>query len=1268
MQGKLRPIAKDMAILADGANRIGDGFKNQRSSIDTAVRGLSEYRKEMGKAAAAQQKLQKRVNLPTISGGGGGGSSFNRPRGGGGGGGAAKPEEAGGLQKMGLGAMTLAGGAVGVGFTAATAALNGIRGAAAGFVQSGSQAQQAVIQMAGTLQTLGKVGDFKKSQEMAEGMMKSLSKVASALPGSTEDYLTILQQTLDDQIQAFGSVQAVQQNLQGLGKDGKKLAGGMEQSFTALFGMAAQISGLAPQVAAMDLNQLRASPTNLKQVQVLSRNPTLSKYYLEELKKSGGNFILALNNAMKKAITPEQVEALKNSFDSAYQSFVTTFTDAYSGILAPMRKVSIQVATNINGVAGTMEKSVTSMELLGVLMRNINDIIAVLLGTGIDPLVMLNQFLYELGYQAYKLRMDLEGFAKDGLGLGEFGESIGTAIGSAAADFTDWVLNLDYDSFFQGVDELVFGFFKGLFSGFLKSFSGVEGGNKGPFGGLGTSVSGTVVSLLLLTKTITMAASAFTIISGLVTTVTTFGAGIATVVQVGFPMLTAALSGAASAFAAAALPALAIVGAFLALVAVFRHGDFIMSSLWEAVQLVGNGLTWLYQSFQMVMAKLSAAILDFMSKLPIVGDKFKDAAAAANARVVKLSQDRLKTEAKIAANTKKIGENTTNSLKRTKEDFAKIGGAFKGAMPKGSEKAKPAEKPKASPVAAAKPAAAPKSQPAAAPTVPNAQPQIKSGFDNFMAGVKNMFGQAGTMLAQAGASMGGWLNSSLIQPVANFFKGVAAAVGGASMAVSGWLNTYVIQPFGVLFTAIGGLIFRGLSAMGSLVNTHVIAPVSAAFMTIGGVISQGFMSLVGLVQAYIISPIVSIFNQIRAGVSTAASVILAAWSSFVNTLKNVFLNLGSLAGQAAGVIKGAVMSGVQSLGNAIKGAIMSAASFVGGIGKPGAAPPARRAWDGEGNVAMPLHQAISSEMRNKPPGSDLVIANSSETIIPAADGLNMGGLEAVVNATYSAAQSTAGVFTTGFQAFSQKLFAGQQAMVGAVNRGTQVSATQSSAMLAKLSAQNAALMSKMTAVAAAAGNAGGGAGGAIALGGGYGSRGSQIAGALGTYIKQTGGAPGSIHEHPQHGGVKYKHSPNSYHYKGRAIDIGAYANEQGGVLRRVAEFNAKMGVKPVELLKAGDPGHSDHVHVAYAMGSGNPAFFNSASAADSWEAMMSKGSPIISSVRARANEMQGGGPMTVNAPITINAQPGQDTDALASLVAIKLTQAVNQLRYSSYNV
>jgi hypothetical protein len=112
----------------------------------------------------------------------------------------------------------------------------------------------------------------------------------------------------------------------------------------------------------------------------------------------------------------------------------------------------------------------------------------------------------------------------------------------------------------------------------------------------------------------------------------------------------------------------------------------------------------------------------------------------------------------------------------------------------------------------------------------------------------------------------------------------------------------------------------------------------------------------------------------------------------------------------------------------------------------------------------------------------------------------------------------------------------------------------------------------------------GGSGGGISLGKGYGSAGSKLAGELGRYVKKLGVVPGSIHEHPEHGGVRGRHSPNSYHYQGRAIDLGAYAYEQGPVLKAIADFNRMKGIKPVELLKAGDPGHSDHVHVAYREG------------------------------------------------------------------------------------
>ena len=108
------------------------------------------------------------------------------------------------------------------------------------------------------------------------------------------------------------------------------------------------------------------------------------------------------------------------------------------------------------------------------------------------------------------------------------------------------------------------------------------------------------------------------------------------------------------------------------------------------------------------------------------------------------------------------------------------------------------------------------------------------------------------------------------------------------------------------------------------------------------------------------------------------------------------------------------------------------------------------------------------------------------------------------------------------------------------------------------------------------------------LGKGYGSAGSKIAGELGRFMKKKGVVPGSIHRHPEHPpySLTSGHSPGSLHYQGRAIDLGAYANEQGPILKAVAEFNKIKGVKPVELFHAGnDPsGHSDHVHVAYQGG------------------------------------------------------------------------------------
>ena len=115
-----------------------------------------------------------------------------------------------------------------------------------------------------------------------------------------------------------------------------------------------------------------------------------------------------------------------------------------------------------------------------------------------------------------------------------------------------------------------------------------------------------------------------------------------------------------------------------------------------------------------------------------------------------------------------------------------------------------------------------------------------------------------------------------------------------------------------------------------------------------------------------------------------------------------------------------------------------------------------------------------------------------------------------------------------------------------------------------------------------------GRGSSIELGKGYGSEGSKIAGELGRFLRKKGVVPGSIHRHPEHPPWSRSsgHSKNSYHYQGRAIDLGGYTREQGPILAAISEFNKLKGVKPVELIHGGtDPrGHGDHVHVAYLKG------------------------------------------------------------------------------------
>jgi hypothetical protein len=108
-------------------------------------------------------------------------------------------------------------------------------------------------------------------------------------------------------------------------------------------------------------------------------------------------------------------------------------------------------------------------------------------------------------------------------------------------------------------------------------------------------------------------------------------------------------------------------------------------------------------------------------------------------------------------------------------------------------------------------------------------------------------------------------------------------------------------------------------------------------------------------------------------------------------------------------------------------------------------------------------------------------------------------------------------------------------------------------------------------------------------------------------------------------------------------------------------FSIKNGQKVAPYAQGA---HYNHVHVAYANGLGNPAFFSSQSDAMSWERSMMPGSVKVGSITGNSSEGFGGC-YTFNNTITIQQQPGQDPEQLAAIVVAKMGEWVSDARSSS---
>jgi hypothetical protein len=284
-----------------------------------------------------------------------------------------------------------------------------------------------------------------------------------------------------------------------------------------------------------------------------------------------------------------------------------------------------------------------------------------------------------------------------------------------------------------------------------------------------------------------------------------------------------------------------------------------------------------------------------------------------------------------------------------------------------------------------------------------------------------------------------------------------------------------------------------------------------------------------------------------------------------------------------------------------------------------------------------LGDAVRSELKNKPPGSNLVIANSSETVIPAAGGYGMVDFVNVLRSGFNTMVAT-------YKATQQK----QESVLSSIRNTLVSNQQQTNTRLQKLETK----FSTPTMGGLGGGSIGGGVDSFTGMAQKYG-------------LQMTSGyRPG---DPGWHGANRARDYSNGTGPTPQMMQFAQFlASNYGAKLKELIYtplgFSIKNGQKVPPYATAG---HYNHVHVAYATGYGMP--FTNAMEAMRFERSMTPGSVKVGSITGNSAEGFGGGGTTINGGInvTVNGSGVNDADELASIVALKIGDAVAQARSAS---
>jgi len=432
---RLRPIAKDMGVLAMATERVAKGLKEQRKAIDGASKSWSNYRREVGKAGSATRKAFPKATAP---------GAPRVPKGGrsGGGGGTVGLSGAVFGATVGNTIANFAARGVAKGFEIGVALMQKPFTYLANALGERIEDEMSDIQSAGGMFALDKknapgarlFNSFAEARSMQERLNRSLAESAAALPGATNDYVRAARGLTDTVMMAFGKNQ----------EEFKKFAEelGAQKGATSEQALTKVLQRFTEQTVLLGQGQRGGMPLTMLMEQLvqnqnvnitgmrrryaqLRQNPLLASMLEEaqdEINQSAAGSaerFRAVMKALDRALPQEVVNAMRMSASGIQEAIRSSFLDPDTGLLGLGRELNVMVSRvddfgNVAYENGKVVKENTTLfkvirDTLGGFLLPLSEL-AGILPEIFDPLTKVAEGFVELRETAMKFLSDFTAY------------------------------------------------------------------------------------------------------------------------------------------------------------------------------------------------------------------------------------------------------------------------------------------------------------------------------------------------------------------------------------------------------------------------------------------------------------------------------------------------------------------------------------------------------------------------------------------------------------------------------------------------------------------------------------------------------------------------------------------------------------------------------------------------------------------------------------------------------------------------------------------